>query len=186
MPFVEWLESLGVWAPVVAPFFTVAAALLPIPGEVPAAANGMIYELWLAILVTWGGSLAGAWLSYELARRFGRPWVEIRVPSGALRSLDDLVVRGRSAVLVARLVPFVSFHVLNYGLGLTAMRRGTFLWTTGLGIAPGAVAFTAGGAGLMALFQHSPLLALPVTGGLFLLVAWIAWRKARRPVVEGE
>jgi uncharacterized membrane protein YdjX (TVP38/TMEM64 family) len=44
--------------------------------------------------------------------------------------------RGAKTLLVDRLMPVISFNLVNYGAGLTDVRWWTFLWTTGVGILP--------------------------------------------------
>ncbi|MDH3391803.1 MAG: VTT domain-containing protein [Desulfobulbaceae bacterium] len=43
---------------------------------------------------------------------------------------------GATALLVARLIPVISFNVVNYAAGLTKVSLWTFSWTTGIGILP--------------------------------------------------
>ena len=44
--------------------------------------------------------------------------------------------RGSLALLLCRLVPLISFNVINFGAGLSAVSWWTFIWTTGVGIVP--------------------------------------------------
>ena len=70
------IEESGAWVYVLAPLFMVAVAILPIPAEIPAMLNGMVFGPLVGALVTWSGGLVGAVVSFELARRFGRPLAE--------------------------------------------------------------------------------------------------------------
>lgn len=155
-------------------------AVLPIPAEIPAAMNGMLFGPVGGITVTWTGAMAGAWLSFELSRRFGRPLVERVLPARYVGTVD-LAVRAVSwpGLIVARLIPAVAFTVLNWGLGLTLCRRRTFLWTTALGIIPGTVLFVYSGQGLARLYARHPVLAV-LLGALALLVLYAASRRFER------
>jgi uncharacterized membrane protein YdjX (TVP38/TMEM64 family) len=44
--------------------------------------------------------------------------------------------KGTPVLLISRFLPVVSFNLINYAAGLTSVSWWTFLWTTGLGIAP--------------------------------------------------
>jgi uncharacterized membrane protein YdjX (TVP38/TMEM64 family) len=164
------IENSGALMYVLAPLFMIGVAIVPIPAEMPAAMNGMIFGPVIGAVVTWGGAMVGAMVSFEIARRFGRP-VAARVLSPRALDTTDRLVRsaGWSGLLAARLIPTVAFTALNWGLGLSDVRRSTFFWTTAVGILPGAVAFTAFGSGLGALYREHPIAAIAL-GVLLLLV----------------
>ena len=179
-----WMGDLGIWAYLVAPLVMAVVAVLPVPAEAPAMINGALFGPWLGSLLTWLGALAGAWLSFELARRFGRPLAERVVPERALARTDRMVGHlGWAGMLGLRLVPFVAFTALNWGAGLTEMPRGRFLWTTALGILPGTLLFTASGSGLPLLLERAPTVAGPMFAGVLgLWIAYTWWRHRRRDV----
>ncbi len=156
-----WLHTSGAWSYPVAVGVMAAVAVLPIPAEIPAAMNGMLFGPLKGTIVTWLGALTGAQLSFELGRRLGRPLVERIVPGRALISVDG-IVRAASwpGLLTARLIPAIAFTALNWGLGLTQCSRATFLWTTAIGILPGTVLFVYTGEGLARLYGRHPILAI--------------------------
>lgn len=167
----EWIEASGPFIFVLAPLFTAAVAILPLPAEIPAMLNGMAFGPLWGSLVTWVGAMLGAQVSFELARGYGRPLGERVVPPAWLDRADRTVSRaGWPMLLALRLMPTVAFTAINWAAGLTSVSRGTFVWTTAIGILPGAIAFTTGGAGLIELARGSgrgPLLI----GIAFLLLA---------------
>ncbi len=78
---------------------------------------------------------------------------------------------GKHTILIARLLPFVSFDIVSYAAGLTSMSFWTFLWATGLGQLPATFIYSyaggmlTGGAktfviGLLILFAFSVLAML--------------------------
>jgi uncharacterized membrane protein YdjX (TVP38/TMEM64 family) len=180
-----WLAELGVWAYVVAPLVMTVVAVLPIPAEAPAMANGVMFGPVMGSLITWIGALAGAWISYEIARSWGRPVAERMVGRVGLEKFDRIAEdAGWWGLIVLRLIPMVAFTALNWGSGLCVVPRGRFLWTTALGIAPGVILFTSTGVGLGALYRRSPT----VTVGLVLAVvsAMMLWvYRRRRRMAEG-
>ena len=144
--FGTWLESIGPWAYVLAPLAMACVAILPIPAEFPAVLNGMMFGPVLGTLFTWGGALAGAQISFELARRIGRPLAERFVPERSLEKADRIVLKADWwGLLLPRFIPLIAFTALNWGAGLTPVPRGRFFWTTAVGIFPGALVFTASG-----------------------------------------
>lgn len=178
----NWIHDLGAWAYVVAPLAMVCVAILPIPAEIPAAANGMIFGPAVGTVITWSGAVVGAMVSFELSRRFGRPLADRYAGIDRMRRADRLVASaGWSGLLTLRLIPAVAFTAINWAAGLTQIKRGTFLWTTAIGILPGAIVFTWSGSGLAALYRINPY----ATGGLvvaLLLVTWVTWKRYRRRV----
>lgn len=166
-----WVEGLGVWKYVAAPLFMTVVAILPIPAEAPAMANGMIFGTALGSGITWIGAIVGAQISFEVSRKFGRPLAERLVKDPALEKVDKMVVgAGWWGLLVVRFIPLIAFTAINWGAGLTPVSRWRFLWTTALGILPATIVFTMTGSGLASLFQRFPSLAGWFTAALALLV----------------
>ncbi len=169
----SWLSGLGPLAYLLAPLVMAAVAVLPIPAEAPAMVNGVLFGPWAGSLVTWSGAMLGAWISYEIARAWGRPVARRMVSPAALEKVDGLAEGvGWWGLIVLRLIPVVAFTALNWGAGLCCIPRRRFLWTTAVGIVPGAVLFAYSGVGLGALYLRSPLaatglVALIVGGGLY-------------------
>jgi len=175
-----WVAGLGMWAYLAAPLLMAVVSLLPIPAEAPAMLNGLLFGPWIGSVVSWSGAMAGAWASFELARRFGRGAVTKWVGPGALARVDRFTQGVEWWGLIAlRLMPVVAFTALNYGLGLTGVSRRRFLWTTAVGIAPGALVFTSSGVGLGYLWQRSSVLGWAALAAVVLLATVVYRRRAR-------
>lgn len=177
-----WLDGLGMWAYLAAPTVMAAVAVLPVPAEAPAMINGMLFGPLAGTAVTWTGAMLGAVVSFEIARACGRPVAERLLKPSALEKADEVVMKaGWWGLLAARFIPVVAFTALNWGAGLTPVPRWRFIWTTAVGILPGAVLFTASGTGVSFLIRHaSPLAAILAVAAAVALLAW-AYRKQRRP-----
>jgi len=179
-----WLGDLGAWAYLVAPFVMAAVAIFPIPAEAPAMANGMLFGPLVGSLITWTGAMLGAAISYEIARAAGRPIAGRFVGDELLTRIDGAVDQaGWWGLLALRFVPVAAFTALNWGAGLCGVARWRFLWTTGLGIAPGAILFTTSGVGLSALWRRSPSVAAALVLGLFAVTMIWVLRRRRTEVV---
>ncbi len=183
----QWIEQTGMWAYVLAPLFMVVVAVLPIPAEIPAMVNGMVFGTVVGTVITWSGALVGAQISFELARKFGRP-LSARIISKRIFAQTDRITisAGWPGLLVLRLIPAIAFTAINWGLGFTMLRRSTFFWTTALGLLPGALVFTATGSGLGALYLKYPEV-LPVVAMLAAFaIGWTFYRfRLRRHVTGG-
>ena len=173
----QWIEQLGVWAYVFAPLFMIVVAVLPFPAEVPAMLNGMVFGMVVGTVITWSGALVGAQISFELARKFGRPLSERIIPKHIFAQTDRIAISAVwSGLLVLRLIPAIAFTAVNWGLGFTMLRRSTFFWTTTVGLFPGALVFTATGSGLGAFYLTHPKL-FPVVAVLAVFaIVWTTYR----------
>ena len=134
----DYILSFGLWAPVASTLLMVLQALAaPLPSFVITFANGLAF----GVLPGWALSLFGHTLAaavcFWLARALGRAPVEVLVGKAGLESADRWFARwGMYAVLVARLVPGISFDVISYAAGITRMKFRRFLLATVLGIFP--------------------------------------------------
>lgn len=180
----SFIESAGVWAYILAPLFMVAVAILPIPAEIPAMLNGLVFGSVTGTIITWSGALLGAVVSRELSRRFGRPLAQRLLSTRIMAQLDRVTISASwPALLVLRLVPVVAFTALNWAAGLTPLKRWTFVWTTALGIIPGALLFTISGTGLGWFYRTNHDLAFVVLL-LAMGTAWITVTRYRRASIE--
>jgi uncharacterized membrane protein YdjX (TVP38/TMEM64 family) len=144
--FVNYIRSFGIWAPIISILLMIFQALAaPLPAFLIAGANGIVFGIGWGSLVSWLGGMAGAFVSFVLARALGRDFVN-RMTKGKARleKVDKMSSNhGFKIILVARLLPFISFDVISYLAGLSKMKTSTFLWSTGLGMIPGTVLYTA-------------------------------------------
>lgn len=145
LAFRDYLLGFGAWAPWVSGalmvFQSVAA---PLPSFVLTFANGLLFGWALGALLSWTSAMVGALLCFWIARQLGRPLVEHLVGgSRALDGWDQFFARyGNRAILVARLLPFVSFDIVSYGAGLTSISLWNFFWATGLGQLPATLLYS--------------------------------------------
>jgi uncharacterized membrane protein YdjX (TVP38/TMEM64 family) len=187
-PVVQFIENSGAWVYVLAPLFMILVAILPIPAEIPAMLNGMVFGSQVGTVITWSGGFIGALVSFELARRYGRPLGERVFEPKRLAAADTVVLSaGWPGLITLRLIPTIAFTVVNWAAGLTAIRRWTFAWTTAVGIVPGCLLFTMSGSGLGALYRRNPELALAILALVLLVVLWTIQRYRRRsPAAQGS
>lgn len=131
------IRSWGRWAVAASIGLMIAHSLVPFPAEFVTFANGMLFGPVWGVAITWIGAMLGASLAFALARWFGRPFVDALMSERHRDAIDRWATRqGIGVLLLSRLMPLISFNVINYAAGLAPISWWTFLWTTGLGILP--------------------------------------------------
>ena len=141
---IDYLRSFGIWAPLVSALLMVAQAVVaPLPAFLLTFANGMLFGWAWGAALSWSSAMVGAALCFWIARALGRPAVTRLVSAPALAATDRFFLRfGTQSVLIARLLPFISFDVVSYAAGLTAMPLRRFLIATGLGQLPATLLYS--------------------------------------------
>ncbi len=131
------IRSWGAWAAAGSILLMIAHSLIPFPAEFVTFANGMLFGPVWGVVVTWAGAMLGASLAFALARWFGHPVIDALMNERHRAAVDRWTRRqGVGVLLASRLMPLISFNVINYAAGLAPVSWWTFLWTTGLGILP--------------------------------------------------
>jgi uncharacterized membrane protein YdjX (TVP38/TMEM64 family) len=173
----DYLLAFGPWAPVVSALLMVLQALIaPLPAFLLAFVNGLAFGTFWGGLLTFGSALLAAAISFWIGRGLGRSAVEALVGGSGLAATDAWFARhGAWAVLAARLAPIVSFDLISYAAGLSAMRFRWFIAATALGIAPATFLYAF-------LGERAPQLigVLFVVFGLIIAVAALSAVQRRR------
>lgn len=114
------------------------AVIAPLPAFVLTFTNGLLFGWGWGTLLSWSSAMLGAALCFWIARVLGRPVVERLVGGSKALAVSDLFFAryGNRAILIARLLPFVSFDLISYGAGLTPVSFWRFLVATGIGQLP--------------------------------------------------
>lgn len=160
-----FIAQYGKWAMAISFFLMVFQSIAaPLPAFFITLTNANLFGWWQGCILSWVSSMAGAALCFWIARILGRDVVERICTKGALLSIEEFFAKyGKRCILVARLLPFISFDIVSYAAGLTAMDFWGFFLATGLGQLPACVVYSyvggmlTGGAkkmfiGLMCLF----------------------------------
>jgi uncharacterized membrane protein YdjX (TVP38/TMEM64 family) len=183
--FVEYIQSFGLWAPVISILLMIVQALAaPLPAFLIAGANGIVFGIGWGSLISWLGGMAGALVSFWLARLLGRDFVS-RMTKGKARlgKVDEMSTdHGFKIILVARLLPFISFDLMSYLAGLSKMKIRSFLLATGVGMIPGTVLYTALGHDLLQAQTYSNrlLVVIGIIGLLYAVGKYKRWSEQKR------
>ena len=170
---VAYLRSYGKQAAVVSFVLMILQSIAaPIPAFLITLSNAAIFGWVKGAMLSWSSAMAGAALCFFLARALGRDAVERLTSKGAMESVDVFFERyGKYAILICRLLPFVSFDFVSYGAGLTNMGFWPFFIATGIGQLPATIVYSyvggtlTGGAqklflGLLTLFALSIMIGI--------------------------
>lgn len=165
-----YILSFGIWSPVVSFFLMIFQSVAaPLPAFVLTFANAGLFGWVKGAALSWSSAMAGAAVCFFIARFYGREVVEKLTSKMALESVDEFFERyGQYAILIARLLPFISFDVVSYAAGLTSMGFWQFFWATGIGQLPATLVYSYAGDmlvgnartfvfGLLILFSFSVL-----------------------------
>lgn len=168
-----YIVSFGIWAPIISlvlmVFQSVAA---PLPAFLITFANAAIFGWVKGAVLSWSGAMLGATTCFFIGKFLGRDVVEKLTSRFALEKIDNFFeTYGNYAILIARLLPFMSFDVVSYGAGLTVVSFWSFFWATGLGQLPATLIYSYVGEmlvgdvktivfGLMLLFAMTIFIAL--------------------------
>jgi uncharacterized membrane protein YdjX (TVP38/TMEM64 family) len=145
----QLLGTTTIWLPLALVGLMVLHTLLPIPAELLALAAGMTLGPFWGVVTIWIGAMLGACLGFFLARTLGQPFLQYVVAPQRLQRWQRHLCQADVPLLLAlRLLPVISFNLINYALGLSTIGWWRFLWTTGVGIVPITVVVVVFGAHL--------------------------------------
>ena len=134
---IQLIRDSGHWGVLVSMGLMVLHSFVPFPAEILTMANGMVYGPLWGTLISWAGAMLGALLAYALALKLGSGFVRRMLGPERSEEIDRwLSYNGPGALLVARLIPAVSFNLINYASGLARVPLWTFVWTTAIGMLP--------------------------------------------------
>ncbi|MFW5789416.1 MAG: VTT domain-containing protein, partial [Spirochaetota bacterium] len=153
---VDLVERAGLWAPVVIVLvMAVAIVVSPLPNVPVSAVLGMIYGSWAGTALAVTGAILGASAAFLIARHVGMH--AIRVLSGRQASFcADCSERALALIVFgSRLIPVVSFDMISYGAGLSALSFWRFFWASLVGMVPWTFFYTTVGAAVL----DTPVLA---------------------------
>ncbi len=169
----EYILSFGMWAPAISFLLMILQSVAaPLPAFVITFANAALFGWINGAILSWSSAMAGAVLCFYIAKFLGRDTVEILTSKLALHNIDEFFEKyGKHTILIARLLPFISFDLVSYAAGLTSMSFISFFIATGIGQLPATIIYSyvggmlTGGAklmmmGIMTLFAVSILVYL--------------------------
>jgi len=168
----QFVMGLGIAGPLaIVALMMLAILVSPIPSAPIALAAGALYgHTWGTGYIALGAEL-GALAAFGLARLLGRDalqrWLGSRLPNVRLGSQGALM----ALVFVSRLLPFISFDIVSYAAGFTALTWWRFALATLAGILPASFLLAHFG-GEMATGELDRILYAVLALGLLTAVPW--------------
>jgi uncharacterized membrane protein YdjX (TVP38/TMEM64 family) len=137
----RYLDTVGMWAPVIFILIYAAGICLFIPGTLLTGIGAALFGPYWGFVVVWIGAMIGPSAAFMIGRTLGREFAASLI-GDRLKKYDDAIERnGFATVLYLRLVYF-PFTAMNFGMGLTKVRFWDYFSGTGLGIIVGTFIFT--------------------------------------------
>ncbi|MCK9268024.1 MAG: TVP38/TMEM64 family protein [Alkaliphilus sp.] len=169
----DFIDKYGTYAMLVsAGLMVFQSVVAPLPAFLITFANANLFGWWQGAVLSWSSAMLGALICFYISRILGRDVVEKLTSKVGLESVDEFFKKyGRQSILIARLLPFMSFDLVSYAAGLTSMAFIPFFIATGIGQLPATIVYSyvggmlTGGAqllvtGLLMLFAVSIFIAL--------------------------
>lgn len=139
-----YIAGYGAGAPIVSAILMIFQSVIaPLPAFLITFANGTLFGFWWGSLLSWSSSMVGAALCFYIARALGIQRITALISKPAVDKANDFFEKyGTYAVLIARLMPFISFDVVSYFAGATRMRFLGFWIATGIGQMPATLVYS--------------------------------------------
>lgn len=140
----EFISKYGAWAMLVSALLMIFQSVMaPLPAFLITFANANLFGWVVGAILSWSSAMAGAALCFYISRILGRDVVVKLTSNSALKSIDDFFAKyGKHSILIARLLPFMSFDIVSYAAGLTSMSFVAFFIATGLGQLPATIIYS--------------------------------------------
>ncbi len=138
----NWIESLGVAAPLIFMLIYALGTVFFFPGSILTLLGGALFGPVLGTVYNLTAATAGAILSFLVARYLAADWVEKKTGGRLKQLIVGVENEGWHFVAFVRLVPLFPFNLLNYALGLTRIKLTHYSFATFVFMLPGAAAYT--------------------------------------------
>ena len=154
--FLTWVDSLGIWGPILLAEMYVFCTILFVPGSILTIGAGFAFQsVWIGTIAVSVGSTIGCICAFLFGNTLVRGWVETKVTKYEVFGAIDTAItqKGWLIVLLLRLSPVIPFNLLNYGLGLTKVGLIEYSLCSWLGMLPATVVYVYIGTTLSDLAQ---------------------------------
>ncbi len=141
--FLEWVQGLGFWGPVILGAVYVVATVTMLPGWILTLGSGFVFGLVVGTITVSVASTLGATAAFLVGRTFARGFVEKIASQNRKFAAVDRAVKdhGFKIVLLTRLSPLFPFNVLNYLFSLTSVRLRDYVLASWIGMFPGTLMY---------------------------------------------
>lgn len=152
------IKHLGWFAPLLFLLLYCIATILLLPTMVLTLAGGALFGPIFGVFLNLLGASCGAALAFFISRHLATEWFAKKRGPRINKLIQGVEKNGWQFVALLRLVPVIPFNLVNYGLGLTAIKFSHYIITTFIFLTPAEIVYTyCGHAGMGVLTQQSPL-----------------------------
>lgn len=158
---VKFVSEYPVYSSVIFIIIYIISTALSVPGgSFLSIIGGFLFPQPLSTLFVVFGATVGATFIFLAAKTaFGETMKEKAGPM-LNKMRKGFLENSASYLLFLRLVPAFPFWLVNLAPAFFSVKLSTFVWTTFIGIIPGAFVFTQTGAGLGSIFDSSEELSI--------------------------
>jgi len=163
------VQSAGIWGPVIFFLLYAVTSLIAFPGSILSVASGLVWGPWRGTFYTVISATVASVLPFYLSRLLGRDFIQKVTKQNFLGKCDQFVSKhGFTSIVIARLIPFFPWDIVNFGAGLCGFKFRQYILATLMGIIPGSFLYNSLGAGIGKPFApvHVVLIVLVVFLGL--------------------
>jgi uncharacterized membrane protein YdjX (TVP38/TMEM64 family) len=133
----DFIQSFGAFGPLIFIIIMMMAVVIsPIPSMPLTFSSGIIWGSYLGTIYSVIGGEIGAILSFILARKLGRTFIEKHLHQNISLKKELSDNRLFWIILTARIFPFFQFDIVSYGAGLTKISLPKFAIATLIGMLP--------------------------------------------------
>jgi uncharacterized membrane protein YdjX (TVP38/TMEM64 family) len=133
--------------------------------------GGFLFGALAATLATNIGATMGATLTFLMFRYLFGNTIQKKYHTQLIAFNANIEQYGANYLLLARLIVFIPFFLVNICAGLTNIPLTTFIWTTSLGIIPGSCVYAYAGKQIGTINALSDVFSWPVVLAFSLLIA---------------
>ena len=141
--FLEHVQSLGIWGPLLLAVVYIAATVLMVPGVILTLGAGFAFGLVQGTITVSFASVLGALAAFLIGRTLAREFVAQKAAQYPRFEAVDRAVEeaGFKIVLLTRLSPAFPFNALNYLFSITRVRTRDYFFASWIGMFPGTVMY---------------------------------------------
>jgi pyruvate/2-oxoglutarate dehydrogenase complex dihydrolipoamide dehydrogenase (E3) component/uncharacterized membrane protein YdjX (TVP38/TMEM64 family) len=154
--------------------YTVAVALSLPGGAILSLAGGFLFPVPWSTLYVLAGATLGATVIFLAAKTFFGELLRKKAGPQLKKMEKGFQENAWSYLLFLRFVPLFPFWLVNIAPAFFNVRLVTYVWTTFVGIIPGAYVFTQAGTGLSAIFEKGESFSLDAVFNRQIRLALIA------------
>ncbi len=135
--FVQTYGGIGLFLSMI-----IQAVIVIIPSEGVLLVAGMLMNKWEVTFWAGLGSIAGASISFLIAKKGGRPIIKKLLGEDSLAFMDHWAEKwGDKGILIGRLIPFIPYDPISYLSGITKIKFKNFTIYNILGTIPRVIMY---------------------------------------------